>query len=138
MMTTNSSLVVCDTSVVSIIHRQDPRASFYENYLDGKRAVVSFQALEEICFLPLKNNWNERRRNELMLHLDQYDIVWPNQDLVHISAQLRTDRERAGRRLNTADAWIAATAIMLRCPLASHDRDFSSIPNLHLIQAPRP
>ena len=34
-----------------------------------------------------------------------------------------------------ADAWIAATALMLDCPLASHDRDFSGIANLALIQA---
>ena len=53
-------------------------------------------------------------------------------------ARVRNERERAGRKLNTADAWIAATAIMLACPLASHDADFSDIPNLELIRAPSP
>ena len=55
--------------------------------------------------------------------------------MVQISANLRSEREKAGRRLNTADAWIAATAILLACPLASHDRDFSDIPGLEFIRA---
>ena len=38
--------------------------------------------------------------------------------------------------MSTADAWIAATAIRLGCPLATHDRDFSGIDGLELIQAP--
>ena len=37
-----------------------------------------------------------------------------------------------------ADAWIAATAIMLSCPLASHDGHFMEIPNLRLIKSPLP
>ena len=57
-------------------------------------------------------------------------------ELVEISARLRSERERSGRRLNTADAWIAATAIMLGCPLASHDGDFLDIPNLALVRMP--
>ena len=134
MMFTNLSPVVCDTSVVSMIYRLDPRASIYENHLDGRQAVVSFQTIEEILFLPLKNNWSELRKRELLLYLEQYYVIWPDRDLVNISAQLRADREKAGRKLNTADAWIAATAILLNCPLASHDRDFSNIPNLSLIQ----
>ena len=133
-MLTNLSSVVCDTSVVSMIYRLDPRAYIYENYLDGKQPVVSFQTIEEILFLPLKNNWGELRKRELLLYLEQYYVIWPDRDLVNISAQLRADREKAGRKLNTADAWIAATAILLNCPLASHDRDFSNIPNLSLIQ----
>ena len=43
--------------------------------------------------------------------------------------------ELAGRRLSVADAWIAATALYLGCPLATHDRDFIGIPNLRLITA---
>ena len=58
--------------------------------------------------------------------------------MVRISARLRSERERAGRRLTTADAWIAATALMLDCPLPSHDGDFSGIPDLELIRAPQP
>ena len=64
-------------------------------------------------------------------HLEQYRTIWANPALVAISASLRSERGRAGRRLNTADAWIAATAIVLNCPV-------SGIPNLELIHAPQP
>ena len=73
--------------------------------------------------------------NELLQYLDRYEVVWSTPELVEISARLRDERERTGRKLNTADAWVAATAIMLDCPFASHDGDFSDIPNLELIRA---
>ena len=135
-MLVGGSRIVLDTSVVSIIYNQDQRASFYEARITGLAPVVSFQSLEELFIWPLKNNWGDRRRNNLLQHIDQYEVVWPNLDLLHISAELRNEQERAGRRLNTADAWIAATAVLLGCPLASHDRDFSHIPNLQLIKSP--
>jgi predicted nucleic acid-binding protein len=76
--------------------------------------------------------------NKLALHLEQYEVVWPDVETADISANLRVEREKAGRRLNTADAWIAATAIRLSCPLASDDGNFVDIPRLRLIRAPRP
>ena len=132
------SRIVLDTSVVSIIYNGDQRAPFYEASITGLITVVSFQTLEELLIWPLRNQWGDRRRNNLLQHIDQYEVIWPNLDLVHISVELRNEREKAGRRLNTADAWIAATAVLLGCPLASHDRDFSHIPNVQLIKAPTP
>ena len=133
-MFSSHPLVVLDTSVVSIIYNQDQRAPFYENEITGFIPVLSFQTLEELHIWPIRRDWGDRRRNELMRHISQYEVIWPNLDLVRISAELRDERERAGRRLNTADAWIAATAILLECHLASDDRDFSGAPNLSLIR----
>ena len=127
--------VVVDTGVVSFIFRKDDRAQFYEEHIAGMRPVVSFQTLEELYIWPIRNNWSTRRRNELQRHLDQYEVVWPNLELVQMSADLRNEREKAGLRLNTADAWIAATALMLGCPLAYHDRDFDDIPGLEVIRS---
>lgn len=133
------SAVVVDTSVVSIIFNQDARrAAFYEAHLYGLQPVISFQTLEELYRWPLRNRWGRARQERLMEHIDQYEIVWPNRDLARISAKLWVDMERAGRPLRPADAWIASTALLLDCPLASHDRDFSAIPNLQVIRAPRP
>lgn len=129
-------MIVLDTNVVSYIFNRDSRAGYYRDQLRGLRPFVSFQTLEELWFGANRDNWGERRRNELALHLEQYEIIWPNSALVTISAQLRRDRQRAGRSLDTADAWIAATALLLDCPLASGDRDFAGIPDLQLIQAP--
>lgn len=38
----------------------------------------------------------------------------------------------------SGDDRAAATTIMLDCPLASHDRDFSRIPGLEAVQAANP
>lgn len=130
--------VVLDTSVVSILLRSDPAAAYYNSAIAGMRPVISFQTVEEAWFGALKNNWGAARRNGLRQHLAQYDIVWPTHEVLDISANLRSDQEKAGRRLEKGDAWIAATALTLNCPLASHDRDFDWIPNLEVIRAPSP
>ena len=127
--------VVVDTTVVSIIHNQDDRAPYYEQQLAGHHSFISFQTLEELWFGAYNNNWGSGRRSRLAEHLSQYEVVWANDELVNISARLRNERRSAGRELTSADAWIAATAILLDCPLAAHDGDFVNIPGLPLIRS---
>ena len=127
--------VVIDTGVVSVIYSGDQRGASFETVLQGFTPIVSFQSLEELLFWPVRNGWGERRSSELLQHIERYEVVWPNLELVQISARLRNQQERIGRRLNTADAWIAATATLLDCPLATLDDDFSAIPNLQLIKS---
>ena len=131
-MRPGGSPVVLDTSVVSLLIRDAEEAAYYREEIRGLRAVISFQSREEALFGAIRAGWGDRRMNELLQPLDRYEVVWAAPELVEISARVRNERERAGRKLNTADAWIAATAIML----ASHDADFSDIPNLELIRAP--
>ncbi|WP_419943568.1 PIN domain-containing protein [Candidatus Palauibacter sp.] len=92
--------------------------------------------MEELWFGVTKAGWGDKRRNDLRQHLEAYDVVWPDPRLLEVSARLRSEMERIGRRLSTADAWIAATALRLACPLACYDRDFSHIMDLELVQAP--
>ncbi len=72
----------------------------------------------------------------MALHLEQYEIIWPNAELVERCARLRCESKATGRRLEMADGWITATALLLKCPLASNDRDFSRVPNLQVIKSP--
>ena len=103
---------------------------------------ISFQTLEELWYGAYTKGWGDRRKNELALHLEQYEIIWPSSELVttEVCARLRSERKSVGREMRESDAWIAATAIMLGCgwALASHDHDFSDIPDLELIQASAP
>ena len=136
MVAANAGLVVVDTNVVSYIFRGDGKAAYYRERIQGRRALLSFQTLEELWYGAYARGWGERRKNELARHLDHYEIVWSGPELVNVCARLRSEQEQAGRCLSTADAWIAATAMLLQCPLASHDRDFDGIPGLEIIQAP--
>ena len=129
------SQVVLDTNVVSYIFNEDVRGPYYESAISRMKPVISFQTLEEVLILPVKNGWGVRRYDRLIDHLSRYEVIWPSTELVRISANLRAEMEKAGRRLSAADAWIAATALYLDCPLATHDRDFAGIPNLRLITA---
>lgn len=64
----------------------------------------------------------------------QFQLIpfsWPMAD--HW-ARIVADRNRAGRPMSTADAWIAATAVELGVPLMTHNRrDFDGIPEMELI-----
>lgn len=127
-------MIVLDTNVVSYIFNNDSRAGFYTEKIRGQRVVISFQTLEEIWYGIYRDNWGNRRKDDLAGHLQRYEVVWPNRDLVYLCARLRAECRRAGRELGIADAWIASTALMLNCPLATADRDFVGIPNLQLVQ----
>ena len=128
-------MIVIDTNVVSYIFNQDNRARFYISQMRGIRWVISFQTLEEVWYGAYSRGWGTTRRRELELHMRRYDVVWPDSDLVDVCARLRHERRSAGRVMSHADAWIAATALLLDCPLASSDQDFRGIPELELIQA---
>ena len=129
-------MIVLDSVVVSYIYNGDTRAAYYLDQTKGLRALISFQTLEESLTGAYLRGWGGRRMAEFERYLDQYEVIWPNSGLVDVCASLRSEREKAGRTLTPADAWFAATALYLKCPLASHDRGFRGIPNLRLIQAP--
>ena len=130
-------MFVLDTNIVSYIFNHDTRALYYEEQTRGSDLAISFQTLEELLFGARSGGWGQRRINELLRHLERYEVVWPDDEMVELSAIIRDERRARGRALDTADAWVAATALTLGCPLASHDRDFSGIPGLEVIRAPR-
>ena len=128
-------MIVLDTNVVSYIFSGDDRARYYLDRIRGRRVLISFQTLEELWYGAFAKGWGKRRRGELARHLKQYEIIWTGPELAQACARLRSERKAAGREMNSADAWIAATAILLKCPLASHDGDFSGIPGLELVRS---
>lgn len=109
-------MIVLDTNVVSHIFNGDGRAEYYVEWIRGRRAIISFQTLEELWYGAFAGGWGERRTDELARHLDHDEIFWASPELLEACARLRSERRAAGREMNSADAWIAATAILLKCP----------------------
>ena len=103
--------IVLDSNVVSYVFNRDPLARYYVERLRDARQFISFQTLEEAWYGAHSRGWGASRRQDLSSHLERYEIVWPDTDLVGACARLRAERRAAGRELNMADAWIAATAI---------------------------
>lgn len=132
-MATRTIDFVADTNVVSYTLRDDPLADRYRPLIDGERIAVSFQTVGEIRLgqllghydTPAIESWARLRR--------QWRIIDSNAELVEIYAALRADANRAGRRLSSQDAWVAATALWLQVPLVTHDRDFRNIPELNVV-----
>lgn len=126
--------IVVDTSVFSHFLSRDPRGDDFHAVIADRRPFLSFQSVEELRFGALRAGWGARRMENLKAHLRRYEVFPSTPELILTSARLRRDCEAAGRALDTADAWIAATAVLLDCPLASNDRGFAAIPGLKLVR----
>ena len=126
--------VVVDTSVISHIFRQDEIGVQYRELLVGQQTLISFQTLAEQLQGAYSANWGQRRIEEFRSYLERYTVIWPDDDLVETYARVVADCSRTGWTIESADAWIAATAINLECSLATTDADFSGVPGLALLQ----
>jgi predicted nucleic acid-binding protein len=61
-------------------------------------------------------------------------IVPSSRDLVVRWAELMVEARRNGRRMETADAWVAATASLYGAPLVTHNSgDYRGVPGLRVI-----
>ena len=115
---------VADTSVASLILRKRPEVSAYRERLEGSRIYLSFQTIAEMRFGALLKNWGGKRRRELEDFLISCTTLEYTDELADKWAIIMKEARLAGRRLESGDAWIAATALLLDIPLLTHDRDF--------------
>ena len=121
------ALVLLDTSVASLLlpHRRPrPERSLYEPHLKGNTLALSFQSVAELWKLAEKNNWSTRRREALEAFIRRFLLIPYDYDLTRVWARLTAYEEQAGRSMDSADAWIAATAVHRELTLYAHDRDF--------------
>jgi len=116
------SRVVVDTDVVSFILRNDSRAKLYAPHLNGKELVLSFMTVAELYLWALERNWGEKRSAQLREHIQSFAIYPFTNSLCHRWAHVTDERRRAGRPIDSQDAWIAATAIEHGIPLVTHNR----------------
>lgn len=93
----------------------------------------------ELRFGALRAGWGELRRQRLERRIAEIAVVQPDNEMITICAELRMRCQETGHalgdKLHDSDRWIAATAIRLGVPLASHDGLFNGAPGLRLISA---
>lgn len=85
--------------------------------------MLSFQSVGELWYMAAKNNWGERRRHQLEVFLQRFVVVPADFDLAKCWAEVEAECEKRGRRLETTDLWIVATALRHDLPLVTHDAD---------------
>lgn len=92
--------------------------------------VLSFQSVGELWRLAVGNNWKDGRRQRLQTFLRPFVVVPADFELAECWAEVVTWSQSIGRRLETADAWIVATALRHHLPLVTHDKDMLPVQEL--------
>ncbi len=125
-----------DTNAVSYIITRHPLAARYAHLFEGDATIeISFQALAELRVGLRMLNWDRRRFDAVMSHFVEVPLSsLAEQIWVDVRADsIARHRNRGGRAISAADAWIAATAMAIPCPLITHNmRDFRGIRGLAL------
>ena len=126
--------VVVDTDVASFIFKNHSTAALYDRELVGRVPLISFMTTAEVERWALLRRWSDQRTDWLRLYLKRFTLVPSSPDLCIKWAEVMVTAQAVGRRIESADAWIAATALLYGAPLITHNRkDFLGIPGLHLI-----
>lgn len=127
---------VVDTDVASFLFKKDTRSRFYKQYVnDGAVTAISFMTLAELEQWAVLRNWGQQKREELAKFVsDRFIVVDSNDALCRMWAEVRGQAQRAGRQIDVADAWIAATAILYGAEMVTHNANhFDFLPGLQII-----
>jgi len=126
--------VVVDTDVVSFLFKSHPIAYQYLPDLADRTPLISFMTLAELDRWVLAARWGEARRKKLREYLEPFAILPYDRALCTKWAEITIAAQSRGRRIDCADAWIAATALLCDAPLITHNRsDYLGVPDLKLI-----
>lgn len=127
--------LVVDTDVASFIFKWHPE--FAQRYLDivrGSELIISFMTLAEMRQGALEANWGPRKIVVLEAYLEDFSILYSDSLLCSTWAAVRNESTQKGRPISSADAWIAATALVLSAPLVTNNpKDYRHLDNLQLV-----
>lgn len=126
--------VVVDTDVVSYVFKNHPFGSRYDPELAGHITLISFMTVAEIDRWMLQYRWGNQRVQLLRTFLQRFTVVPSSPDLCRKWAEVMVAAQAAGRRIESADAWVAATAMLHDAPLLTNNRnDYLGVTGLTLI-----
>jgi predicted nucleic acid-binding protein len=132
---TATARLVVDTDVASFVFKWHPEfAPRYVALVRGAELVVSFMTLAEMRQGALDANWGPRKWDALEAYLADFSVLHSDSLLCSTWAALRNESTRKGRRISSADAWIAATALVLSAPLVTNNpKDYRHLDRLQLV-----
>src|SRR5215213_698162 len=104
----SSGRAVVDTDVVSYLFKGDTRGAPYQSTLANRATSISFMSLAELDFWGLRSRWGQVRKALLEAFLTRFSVVPPTRDLCRRWAEVTFACRRAGRPIDSTDAWIAA------------------------------
>jgi predicted nucleic acid-binding protein len=129
--------LVVDTDVASFIFKWHPEfAPRYVAIVRGSELVASFMTLAEMRQGALDANWGPRKCDVLEAYLADFSVLHSDGLLCSTWAAIRNESMRKGRTMSSADAWIAATALVLSAPLVTNNpKHYRHLGKLQLFSA---
>ena len=128
------SQLVVDTDVVSYLFKNHSVATLYDADLLNHTLVVSFMTVAELERWAIQSKWGDARRNRLNWFLQPFTILAYDRVMCTKWAEVMVEAQARGFRIEGADAWIAATALLYDLPLVTHNRDdYRGVPGLRII-----
>ena len=116
------TIVAVDTDVVSFLFKNHPIGYRYDPELAGRMALISFMTVAELERWVLEYKWGSQRIHGLRAYLQRFTVVPSSPDLCRRWAEVTVSAQAVGRRIECADAWVAATALLYGVPLVTHNR----------------
>jgi predicted nucleic acid-binding protein len=125
-----------DTDVVSFLFKSHSLAPAYQAILAGRALAVSLFTVAEIEYGMEAKNWGATRRDLMRRFLTRFTTLLPDAETARLWAGIKSGGEKKGRPIAFADAWIAAAALQLNVPLATHNAsDFEAVDGLLILTA---
>lgn len=126
--------LVADTDVISYIFKQDTRSPIYRPFFATHDVAISFMTVAELELWAARHDWGPRRTELLRHRLDELIVVHSSIALARRWTQVIESSRNAGVTISFSDAWIAATAIELECPLLTgNGKDYRHLAALELL-----
>jgi tRNA(fMet)-specific endonuclease VapC len=123
-----------DTNIVSYFFKGHSLAAAYRPLRAGHTLAICFMTEAEMFEGAYRARWGARRLARLEALLATFLYIPSSPDLSRRWGQVRT--ERRAQPIGTADAWIAAAALVHGCDLVTHNTaDFQGITGLSIITA---
>ncbi len=121
-----------DTDVVSFFFNNSQLGIPYRQYMRKRVLCISFMTRAEIERGMRLADWGEKKRDEMEGFLaTKFAIIHTNDAICRKWAEITSIKSRP---VAPADAWIAATAIVYKVPLITHNRKhFEGIAGLKVI-----
>lgn len=113
--------VVVDTDVVSFLFKNDSRAALYLPALSDRQLLVSFMTVAELEHWVITAKWGANRVLRFRAFMERFASVPSSRDLILKWAEVMAESRANGRRIEVADAWIAATALLYDAELVTHN-----------------
>src|SRR5580700_7006977 len=122
---------VVDTDVVSFLFKNDTRSQVYLPLLKDRKLLVSFMTEAELEQWILLAQWGAGRIQRFQWFMTGFAFVPSSRELILKWAEVMVSARASGRRIETADAWIAATAVLHGAALITHNpKDYAGLPKL--------